>query len=203
MIKLSAAEIITATGGSPLGLAGRESELGATFTTTDSREVIPGTLFVAKPGEVTDGHNFVSGAFDKGAVLALVERPVKDERGILYPSIQVDDVVLAMGKIAQYAVEKMRSLGDLTVIGITGSAGKTTTKDLLAAILSSQGETIAPVGSYNGEVGVPLTVFRADESTRYLVIEMGADHVGNIEYLANIVHPDHGVILKVGTAHSG
>ena len=178
MIKLSAAEIITATGGSPLGLAGRESELGATFATTDSREAIPGTLFVAKPGEVTDGHNFVSGAFDKGAVLALVERPVKDERGILYPSIQVDDVVLAMGKIAQYAVEKMRSLGDLTVIGITGSAGKTTTKDLLAAILSSQGETIAPVGSYNGEVGVPLTVFRADESTRYLVIEMGADHVG-------------------------
>ena len=203
MIKLSAAEIITATGGSPLGLARRESELGATFATTDSREVIPGTLFVAKPGEVTDGHNFVSGAFDKGAVLALVERPVKDERGILYPSIQVDDVVLAMGKIAQYAVEKMRSLGDLTVIGITGSAGKTTTKDLLAAILSSQGETIAPVGSYNGEVGVPLTVFRADESTRYLVIEMGADHVGNIEYLANIVHPDHGVILKVGTAHAG
>lgn len=77
MIKLSAAEIITATGGSPLGLAGRESELGATFATTDSREAIPGTLFVAKPGEVTDGHNFVSGAFDKGAVLALVERPVK------------------------------------------------------------------------------------------------------------------------------
>ena len=75
MIKLSAAEIITATGGSPLGLARRESELGATFATTDSREVIPGTLFVAKPGEVTDGHNFVSGAFDKGAVLALVERP--------------------------------------------------------------------------------------------------------------------------------
>ena len=88
--------------------------------------------------------------------------------------------------------------GELTVIGITGSAGKTTTKDLLAAIFTPEGPTVAPVGSYNSEVGVPLTVFRADESTRYLVIEMGADRVGNIEYLANIAHPDHGAILKVG-----
>ena len=203
MIKLSAAEIIQATGGAALGLQAPETVF-CTFATTDSREVVPGTLFIAKPGESTDGHRFVAAAFNSGASLALVERPVTAEpSGELYPAVQVDDAVLAMGRLAAYAIEKMRSLGPVEVIGITGSAGKTTTKDLLAAIFGAEGATVAPVGSYNGEVGVPLTVFRADETTRYLVIEMGADHVGNIEYLANIVQPDYGVILKVGTAHAG
>ena len=203
MIKLSAAQIIEATGGTAIGLDGREEQVYADFATTDSREVQTGTLFVAKPGAVTDGHRFIPMAFEKGATLALVEREVLDEQGVPYPSIQVPDVVLAMGDLARYSIEQMRAQGELTVIGITGSAGKTTTKDLLAAIFTPEGPTVAPVGSYNSEVGVPLTVFRADESTRYLVIEMGADHVGNIEYLANIAHPDHGAILKVGTAHAG
>lgn len=203
MIKLSAAQIIEATGGTAIGLDGREEQVFADFATTDSREVQTGTLFVAKPGAVTDGHRFIPRAFEKGATLALVEREVLDEQGVPYPSIQVPDVVLAMGDLARYSIEQMRAQGELTVIGITGSAGKTTTKDLLAAIFTPEGPTVAPVGSYNSEVGVPLTVFRADESTRYLVIEMGADHVGNIEYLANIAHPDHGAILKVGTAHAG
>lgn len=203
MIKLSAAQIIEATGGTAIGLEGREEQVYADFATTDSREVQTGTLFVAKPGAVTDGHKFIPMAFEKGATLALVEREVVDEQGVPYPSIQVPDVVLAMGDLARYSIEQMRAQGELTVIGITGSAGKTTTKDLLAAIFTPEGPTVAPVGSYNSEVGVPLTVFRADESTRYLVIEMGADRVGNIEYLANIAHPDHGAILKVGTAHAG
>ena len=203
MIKLSAAQIIEATGGTAIGLEGREEQVYADFATTDSREVQTGTLFVAKPGAVTDGHRFIPMAFEKGATLALVEREVLDEQGVPYPSIQVPDVVLAMGDLARYSIEQMRAQGELTVIGITGSAGKTTTKDLLAAIFTPEGPTVAPVGSYNSEVGVPLTVFRADESTRYLVIEMGADRVGNIEYLANIAHPDHGAILKVGTAHAG
>ena len=203
MIKLSAAQIIEATGGTAIGLEGREEQVYADFATTDSREVQTGTLFVAKPGAVTDGHRFIPMAFERGATLALVEREVLDEQGVPYPSIQVPDVVLAMGDLARYSIEQMRAQGELTVIGITGSAGKTTTKDLLAAIFTPEGPTVAPVGSYNSEVGVPLTVFRADESTRYLVIEMGADHVGNIEYLANITHPDHGAILKVGTAHAG
>ena len=203
MIKLSAAQIIEATGGTAIGLDGREEQVYADFATTDSREVQTGTLFVAKPGMVTDGHRFIPMAFEKGATLALVEREVLDEQGVPYPSIQVPDVVLAMGDLARYSIEQMRAQGELTVIGITGSAGKTTTKDLLAAIFTPEGPTVAPVGSYNSEVGVPLTVFRADESTRYLVIEMGADRVGNIEYLANIAHPDHGAILKVGTAHAG
>lgn len=203
MIKLSAAQIIEATGGTAIGLEGREEQVYADFATTDSREVQTGTLFVAKPGAVTDGHRFIPMAFEKGATLALVEHEVLDEQGVPYPSIQVPDVVLAMGDLARYSIEQMRAQGELTVIGITGSAGKTTTKDLLAAIFTPEGPTVAPVGSYNSEVGVPLTVFRADESTRYLVIEMGADRVGNIEYLANIAHPDHGAILKVGTAHAG
>lgn len=203
MIKLSAAQIIEATGGTAIGLEGREEQVYADFATTDSREVQTGTLFVAKPGAVTDGHRFIPMAFERGATLALVEREVLDEQGVPYPSIQVPDVVLAMGDLARYSIEQMRAQGELTVIGITGSAGKTTTKDLLAAIFTPEGPTVAPVGSYNSEVGVPLTVFRADESTRYLVIEMGADRVGNIEYLANIAHPDHGAILKVGTAHAG
>lgn len=203
MIKLSAAQIIEATGGTAIGLEGREEQVFADFATTDSREVQTGTLFVAKPGAVTDGHRFIPMAFERGATLALVEREVLDEQGVPYPSIQVPDVVLAMGDLARYSIEQMRAQGELTVIGITGSAGKTTTKDLLAAIFTPEGPTVAPVGSYNSEVGVPLTVFRADESTRYLVIEMGADRVGNIEYLANIAHPDHGAILKVGTAHAG
>ena len=203
MSKLSAAQIIEATGGTAIGLEGREEQVYADFATTDSREVQTGTLFVAKPGAVTDGHRFIPMAFERGATLALVEREVLDEQGVPYPSIQVPDVVLAMGDLARYSIEQMRAQGELTVIGITGSAGKTTTKDLLAAIFTPEGPTVAPVGSYNSEVGVPLTVFRADESTRYLVIEMGADRVGNIEYLANIAHPDHGAILKVGTAHAG
>jgi len=168
MIKLSAAQILEATGGTAIGLDGREEQVHATFATTDSREVETGTLFVAKPGAVTDGHKFVPTAFERGATLALVEREVVDEQGVPYPSIRVPDVVLAMGDLARYAIEQMRAQGELTVVGITGSAGKTTTKDLLAAIFTPEGPTVAPVGSYNSEVGVPLTVFRADESTRIL-----------------------------------
>ena len=204
MITLTAAEVAEATAGRLAGLdAEAAASLTVTFATTDSREVIPGTLFLAKPGEQTDGHNFVPAAFAAGAHLALTEREVHDADGHSFAQIIVTDVVLAMGALAKYCVQRMRELNDVTVVGITGSAGKTTTKDLLADIFATAGQTVAPVGSYNGEVGVPLTIFRADESTRYLVVEMGADHVGNIEYLADIVRPDHGVILKVGTAHAG
>ncbi|MDO5751094.1 MAG: UDP-N-acetylmuramoyl-tripeptide--D-alanyl-D-alanine ligase [Rothia sp. (in: high G+C Gram-positive bacteria)] len=210
MIFMSVAEIAAATGGAPLGVDNSQLDtLGVTFATTDSREVVPGTLFVAKPGEVTDGHKFVPVAFESGASLALVEREVRAESGELYPSVLVDDVVLAMGKLATAVIAKIRAVraerGEepLRVFGITGSAGKTTTKDALAAMLRGSGETVAPVGSYNSEVGVPLTVFRADENTRFLVIEMGADRVGNIRYLADMTGPDFGAVLKVGTAHAG
>ncbi|MDO4898880.1 MAG: UDP-N-acetylmuramoyl-tripeptide--D-alanyl-D-alanine ligase, partial [Rothia sp. (in: high G+C Gram-positive bacteria)] len=191
----SAQEIATAVGGTLLGTAAQApSSITCTFATTDSRDVTANTLFLAKPGEVTDGHNFLPQAFAAGATLALVEREITDDKGETFPS---------MGRLAAYIVERLRADGEITVVGITGSAGKTTTKDLLAAIFSAQGKTVAPVGSFNGEVGVPLTVFRAEADTRYLVIEMGADRVGNIRYLTDMISPDYGVVLKVGTAHAG
>ena len=191
------------------------SSVVPTSVVTDSREAQPGSLYVAKPGETADGHSFVGAAFAAGAVLALCEREVLDPDGRVYPSVIVPDAVLAMGALAREAVRRIRAeraaRGEaFTVVGITGSAGKTTTKDLLSGIFRSTPEgsatptaTIAPQGSYTGEVGVPLTVFRADASTRYLVIEMGATGIGHIAYLAEMVAPDIGVVLCVGTAHAG
>lgn len=204
MIAFTAAEIADITN----GRLAAEPGITPGSVVTDSREAAPGSLYVAKPGETADGHDFVAAAFNRGAVLALVEHDVADGAGGNYPAVVVQDSVLAMGALAAEAVRRIRASraadGEpLTVIGITGSAGKTTTKDLLAGILAAEGPTIAPQGSYNGEVGVPLTVFKAGVDTRYLVIEMGATGVGHISYLAEMVRPDIGVVLGVGTAHAG
>jgi UDP-N-acetylmuramoyl-tripeptide--D-alanyl-D-alanine ligase len=204
MIALTAAEIAEITN----GRLAADPGITPHSVVTDSREATPGSLYVAKPGEQADGHDFVTAAISQGAVLVLAERPVTGPDGITYPTVLVEDAVLAMGALAAEAVRRIRAdraaAGEaLTVIGITGSAGKTTTKDLLAGILTTQGTTVAPQGSYNGEVGVPLTVFRADTGTRYLVIEMGATGIGHIRYLADMVKPDIGVVLGVGTAHAG
>jgi UDP-N-acetylmuramoyl-tripeptide--D-alanyl-D-alanine ligase len=204
MIAFTAAEIADITKGR------LDADPGITplSVVTDSREATPGSLYVAKPGEYADGHDFTADAFAAGATLALVERPVAGPDGAPYPSIVVPDAVLAMGALAAEAVRRIRAAraeaqGELTVIGITGSAGKTTTKDLLAGIFALHGNTVAPRGSYNGEIGVPLTVFTAGTDTRYLVIEMGATGIGHISYLADMVKPDIGVVLGVGTAHAG
>jgi UDP-N-acetylmuramoyl-tripeptide--D-alanyl-D-alanine ligase len=204
MIAFTAAEIADITKGR------LDAEPGITplSVVTDSREATQGSLYVAKPGEFADGHTFVEAAFASGATLALVERPVAAPDGTTYPSVVVPDAVLAMGALAAEAVRRIRAAraaanDELTVIGITGSAGKTTTKDLLAGIFSRHGNTVAPRGSYNGEIGVPLTVFTAGTDTRYLVIEMGATGIGHISYLADMVRPDIGVVLGVGTAHAG
>ena len=204
MIEFTAAEIADITN----GRLAAEPGITPGSVVTDSREATPGSLYVAKPGESADGHDFVAAAFERGTVLALVEHDVADATGRSYPAIVVQDSVLAMGALAAETVRRIRasraaSGEPLTVIGITGSAGKTTTKDLLAGILAAEGNTVAPQGSYNGEVGVPLTVFKAGADTRYLVIEMGATGVGHISYLAGMVRPDIGVVLVVGTAHAG
>ncbi|HKU35851.1 MAG TPA: UDP-N-acetylmuramoyl-tripeptide--D-alanyl-D-alanine ligase [Paenarthrobacter sp.] len=204
MIAFTAAEIADITHGRLTG----SGDIVPGSVVTDSREATPGSLYVAKPGEHADGHDFVSAAFDRGAVLVLGEREVADADGEPYPAVVVDDAVIAMGALAAEAVRRIRAARaqrgeDFTVIGITGSAGKTTTKDLLAGILSQAGQTVAPQGSYNGEVGVPLTVFTATADTRFLVIEMGATGLGHIKYLADMVKPDIGVVLVVGTAHAG
>ncbi|MBE0009870.1 MULTISPECIES: UDP-N-acetylmuramoyl-tripeptide--D-alanyl-D-alanine ligase [unclassified Arthrobacter] len=206
MIELSAAEIAAITRGALTPAAAARQTLAVTSVSVDSREVKAGGLFVAKTGDTADGHQFVPQAFRNGAVLALVEHPVPQEQPDgpgEYPAVVVDDVVLAMGRLAAEVVRRLRAHSPLTVIGITGSAGKTTTKDLLAGILTEQAPTVAPIGSYNGEVGVPLTVFSAEYGTRYLIIEMGATKIGQITYLADMVAPDIGVVLGVGSAHAG
>ena len=202
MIALTAAQIAEAVSGTLSATLDPATVL--VHVTPDSREVTAeGTLYVAKPGERADGHDFIDAALGAGAAAVLAERATHAPDGAAHPAILVPDAVLAMGALAREVVRRVREHSPTTVIGITGSAGKTTTKDLLAALLATQGPTVAPVGSYNGEVGVPLTVFRAELDTRFLVVEMGADHVGNIAYLCDIVRPDIGVVLMVGTAHAG
>lgn len=166
---------------------------------TDSREMRAGSIFVAKPGETTDGHHFVGAAVEAGAVLAIVERTVDDE----VTQIVVADAVAALADLAREVVARVRATGDLRIVGITGSNGKTTTKNFLARILQDSGETVAPVRSYNNEVGAPLTMLRVTETTRYLVSEFGAAGPGSIARLAGLVEPDVSVVLMVGLAHAG
>lgn len=202
MIELSAAEVAEAVEGRLVGVVDPHAATVAAAD-TDSRAMAPGALFIAKPGETTDGHLFIAEALAAGAVLALAERETAAEDGTPHPAVIVDDVVAAMARLAAEVVRRIRAHSPTTVIGITGSAGKTTTKDLLRGILEVEGPTVAPQGSYNSEVGVPLTVFTAALDTRFLVVEMGADAPGNIRDLAAIVEPDVGVVLMVGSAHAG
>lgn len=202
MIALNAAEIARAVGGRLRAVAEPES-LVLNHADTDSRNMRPQALFIAKPGEETDGHRFIDQAISAGAQLVIAERETSTPEGEPHPAVIVENAVAAMGKLTALIVSRIRAHSATTVIGITGSAGKTTTKDLLAALLGPEGPTVAPVGSYNGEVGVPLTVFGADLETRYLIIEMGADEPGNIRELCEMVRPDIGAVLMVGTAHAG
>ena len=166
---------------------------------TDSREAQAGSLYVARRGESADGHAFVAGAATRGAVAAIVEHEVDEA----VAQIVVEDSTEALGALARAHVEKLRSSGDLDVIAMTGSVGKTTTKDLLFQIMSEDGPTVAPKLSFNNEVGLPLTALLADESTRHLVLEMGASGPGHITYLTDIVAPDVAIELCVGHAHVG
>src|SRR5690625_2537699 len=160
----------------------------------DSRLVEPGSLFVALPGEHHDGHEFLADAFDAGAALALVTQPTD------YPAVIVSDAQYALGRLARHV---LRLLPKTRVIALTGSAGKTTTKDLIAQIISPLAPTIAPLGSFNNEIGLPLTVLRADDDTRFLVLEMGAAGIGHLDYLTDIAPPDISLVLGVGQAHLG
>ena len=166
---------------------------------TDSRLIEAGGVFVAKPGEETDGHLFVDAAAGKGAALAIVERTVEAP----VSQIVVADAVEALADLARDVVKRVKDAGDLRVVGITGSNGKTTTKNLLARILEGEGETVSPKASFNNEVGAPLTMLRVTASTRYLVSEFGASGPGAIARLAGLVDPDVAVVLMVGMAHAG
>jgi UDP-N-acetylmuramoyl-tripeptide--D-alanyl-D-alanine ligase len=199
MIQLSLQQIAKAVDGRLLHDDSAETLVWGSVE-TDSRLINPGSLFVAKPGEVTDGHLFVSAALDAGAVAAIVERELAD---VAIPQILVSDSVEALGLLAKYVLQSVRLHSGLQVIGITGSNGKTTTKNMLREILSTSGETIAPIESYNNEVGAPISILKVTEKTKYLVVEMGAGGEGSISYLAEIAKPNIGVVLKVGLAHAG
>ncbi|HVQ88651.1 MAG TPA: UDP-N-acetylmuramoyl-tripeptide--D-alanyl-D-alanine ligase [Actinomycetes bacterium] len=162
--------------------------------TSDSRSIEAGQLFVALQGTQVDGHDFARQAIASGAAVVLASR------GVGAPAIVVDDVLLALGKLARHHIEQ---LPGATVIAITGSVGKTTTKDLLAHVLTTIGPTVAPPGSFNNELGLPMTVLTADAATRFLVLEMGARSAGHIDYLCGIAPPKVGVELAVGSAHIG
>lgn len=200
MIALTLAEIAAAVGGDLRVVAPDTPETVVDgLVDTDSRMMGPGSIFVAKPGAETDGHRFVGSAVEAGAVLAIVEHPVD----IAVSQIIVADAVTALGALARDVVARVRAAGRLRIVGITGSNGKTTTKNFLARILEDEGETVAPVKSFNNEVGAPVTMLRVTESTRYLVSEFGAAAPGSIAHLAGLVEPDIAVVLMVGMAHAG
>ncbi len=195
MIELRLSEIAIAVDGQLIGT-------DATVTgsvETDSRLISRGSLFVAKPGEITDGHLFVADALASGAVAAIVEHKVD----VAISQIQVSDSVLALGQLAKFVLARIRAEQNLKVIGITGSNGKTSTKNMLRAALSEFGSVVAPIESYNNEVGAPISMLRATFDTDYLVVELGAGGFGSISYLAEICQPDVNVVLKVGLAHAG
>ena len=220
MIDLTLAQIARIVGGELTDISAEDAETthvtgGVEF---DSRAVSSGGLFLALPGARSDGHDFAAGAVAAGAVAVLAARPV-GVPAIVVPAVSapVDSgagvlehdadgsgaaVLEALAKLAA-AVAAELVAGGLVIVGVTGSSGKTSTKDLLAAVLAPLGEVVAPPGSFNNELGHPWTVLRATPATDYLILEMSARHPGNIAALARIAPPSIAVVLNVGTAHLG
>ena len=197
MIALTLAEISAAIDG-VLAVGDPEVEVSGSVE-TDSRLVKPSSIFFALRGETTDGVLFAEAAVDNGAALVVTAEALD----LNVAQVVVADPLDALAKLAGHVVSRVRARGALKVIGITGSNGKTTTKNMLRAILSTDGPTVAPQGSYNNQVGAPYTMLLIDWDTKYLVIEMGASAVGDIARTIGIVVPDISVVLKVGMAHAG
>ena len=188
MIQMSLNEVARLLECTPL-----QGDITFTGITTDSRQIVPGMLFAALAGQTFDGHHFIQQAMDLGAVAALVDRDVPAD----LPVLKVTDVLAALGILAGH----WRNACPAKVIGITGSNGKTTVKEMVASILRQDGEVLATSGNFNNELGLPLTVFQLNQSHDYAVLEMGASNPGDIAYLAGIARPDVGVITNIGPAH--
>ena len=193
MIPLTLAEVAHAVGGSTYDIPDPQALVTGPVV-IDSRKVEPGGLFVAFAGEHVDGHDYAARAVQAGAVAVLAARRVD---GV--PAIVVDDVQAALGALAKHVVERLGA----TTVGLTGSVGKTSTKDLIAQLLQRLGPTVWPPGNLNNEIGLPLTALLVAEDTRHVVLEMGARGIGHIRYLAALTPPRIGVVLNVGTAHIG
>ena len=192
MIALSISQLIQITGGKLLcGTVAGE----ITHVTSDSRAVQNGSLFVALRGEKVDGHDYVQQAFEQGAVCALVEKECDAED--THTVVLVADAIKAMGALAQAVLKQL----SVPVVAITGSVGKTTTRDMTHAVLSQKFETLKNKKNFNNELGVPLTIFEADNNTEAAVIEMGMDHFGEIDRLAAIAQPDVALVTNIGMSH--
>ncbi|ORW11385.1 UDP-N-acetylmuramoyl-tripeptide--D-alanyl-D-alanine ligase [Mycobacterium kyorinense] len=219
MIDLTVAQIAEIVGGELADISpGDAADLHVTGTVEfDSRKITPRGLFLALPGARADGHDHAAAAVAAGAVAVLAARPVGVPAIVVTPDRQASSragvlehdtdgsgaaVLAALAKLASAVAAQLVANG-LTIVGITGSSGKTSTKDLLAAVLAPLGEVVAPPGSFNNELGHPWTVLRATENTDYLILELSARHPGNIAALAAIAPPAIGVVLNVGTAHLG
>jgi UDP-N-acetylmuramoyl-tripeptide--D-alanyl-D-alanine ligase len=198
VISLNLAEIAQIVGGRLIAAVPDDTAVDGSVQ-TDSRLVKPGSIFFALPGEVTDGALFADAAAQNGAALIIAERELE----LPVPVIVVSDGVAALAALASAVVARVRAAGSLKVVAITGSNGKTTTKNLLRAILEKQAPTIAPQGSFNNHVGAPISMLGIDYDTRFLVVEMGASGAGEIARLVAVAKPDIGVVLKVGLAHVG
>ena len=192
MIALSLAEIAEVVGGQTHDIPDPSVQVTGPVV-RDSREAGPGSLFAAFAGERVDGHDFAAAVVEAGAVAVLGTRPV----GV--PAIVVDDVQTALGALARHVVRRLGA----TLVALTGSAGKTSTKDLIAQVLQRKAPTVFTPGSLNNEIGLPLTALSATEETRFLVLEMGARGIGHIRYLADLTPPKVGLVLNVGSAHIG
>jgi UDP-N-acetylmuramoyl-tripeptide--D-alanyl-D-alanine ligase len=191
VIELTLAQVAELAGGT---LVDADPSIVVTGTVEyDSRAVVPGGLFLALPGERVDGHDYAAAALADGALAVIASRAV------VGPRIEVADGVAALTALAGGVARRLPA----TVVGVTGSSGKTSTKDLLAQILSIAGPTVAATGSMNNELGHPYTVLRADAETRFLVLELGARGIGHIRHLVEIAPPKIGVVLNVGSAHLG
>lgn len=219
MIALSIAEIAEIVGGRLSDISPEQAARTSVTGTVefDSRRITAGSLFLALPGARADGHDHAAAAVAAGAVAVLAARPVGVPAIVVDPAasdsrsgaLEHDDaagsgaaVLAALAKLAAAVAATLVARG-LTIVGVTGSSGKTSTKDLMAAVLAPLGEVVAPPGSFNNELGHPWTVLRAGESTDFLVLELSARHRGNIAALAAIAPPQVAVVLNVGTAHLG
>lgn len=200
MIGLTLADLTTILGGE-LVLGGHDDPTTVVSgdVHTDSRKVTPGAIFFALPGEVTDGHLFAPAAVENGAALLIVERALD----VPVSQVVVADGVAALASLAREVVARVRSGGTLKVVAVTGSNGKTTTKNMLRTILEAEGPTVSPFGSFNNHVGAPISMLGVTHDTHFLVVEMGASAIGEISSLISIVTPDVGIVLKVGLAHVG
>ena len=191
MITLTAGEIALLVGGE---LLCDRDLLISKAPVFDSRLATPGCFFLALKGENADGHEFAADAYRNGAMFSLTSQRIDG------PCIVVKDVLEALSILAAFVRKR---LDKLVVIGITGSQGKTSTKDLLTHMLGAVGPTVAPAGSFNNDLGLPITLLQCDDRTRFCILEMGARHVGDIARLCEIAKPNIGVVLTVGTAHIG